>query len=137
MFDFFNGKNTGMMPIWEFLDLKKPDWAKTPIMVNLDFWVTGKYDTYKMMFIGNRHPKLFAEYMRTAPDKYKCIPGVDGLMCELMDMSIQYNLYKVSISLDGFGVCKYKVWLSPVEPEQDHNIDADMVERFCNKVFEK
>ena len=48
-----------------------------------------------------------------------------------------FDFFKVSVSLDDSCVCKYKVWFSPVEPEQKYNIDADMVEKFSNTVFGK
>lgn len=137
MFDFDNGKYTEMMSIWRFLEWEKPTWATSPRFTSVVFLEVGQLNSYKYLFIGKRCPLAFSLHRETMPDKFKYIPDIGGLMGMLMDMSVQFNLYKVSVGIDEYRICKYTVWLSPVELEQDHNIDADMVERFCNKVFDE
>lgn len=141
MIEIFNGNNSGMMSIWKFLDWNKPEWAKTKYAY-LDFWEVGKYNLYKELFIGKSgngcaNLNLFNAYRDANSQKYVLIMDIGDLMGELMDISTQYNLYKVSVRTDGYLTGNYRVWICKVEPNQDYNIDADMVERFCNKVFEK
>ena len=136
MFDFGNGKHTEVMPIWRFLDWKKPKWAISPKFTSVVFREMGQLDCYKYLFVGKKCPLAFSLQREVMPDKFKHIPDIGGLMGVLMDMSVQFNLYKVSAQIDEYGICKYTVWISKVEPDQEYNIDADMVDRFCNKVFE-
>lgn len=135
MFDFINGKHTEVMPIWRFLDWKKPEWAIYPKFSSIEFREVGQFGMYKTVYFGKRCPRLFSVYMEFRPDKYKYIPNIGGLMGVLMDMSVQFNLYKVSVMIDEYRICKYTVWISKVESGQEYNIDADMVEKFTKKVF--
>ena len=125
-----------MMSIWRFLDWKKPRWAFSPKFTSIVFLEVGQLNCYKYLFLGKRCPLAFSLQREVMPDKFKHIPDIGGLMGVLMDMSVQFNLYKVSAQIDEYGICKYTVWISKVEPDQEYNIDADMVDRFCNKVFE-
>lgn len=75
-------------------------------------------------------------YVETDPAKYAVLDGIGGLMGELMDLSIQFNLYKVFVKRS-FNSIEYVVWLHRLEGGQKRNIDADMVEKFSNKVFGK
>ena len=134
MIDEINRKHTELMPIWRFLDWEKPTWAMSRKITCIEFRVVGQFGIYRTVYIGERYPKLLSSYMETMPEKYKYIPDIGGLMGELMDMSVQFNLYKVSVGV-GMFECQYTVWISKVEPEQEHNIDADMVEKFTKKVF--
>jgi len=72
-------------------------------------------------------------YLEANPGRYALLDGVGGLMGELMDLSIQFNLYRVFIKRS-FDYIEYTVWLHRLEEGQDRNIDADMVERFSKKV---
>lgn len=130
-----NKKRTEMMTIWRFLDWKKPAWATSPSFTSVVFREIGQLDSYKYLFIGKRCPLAFSLQRETMPDRFKYIPDAGGLMGVLMDMSIQFNLYKVAAAIDEYDICKYTVWISKVEPDQEHNIDADMVENFTRKVF--
>ena len=56
-------------------------------------------------------------------------------MGELMDMSIMFSMHEVEYSKKNF-VLEYTVWLKRLEPGQESNIDADMVERFSRKICE-
>ena len=71
------------------------------------------------------------------PDKYKYIPDIGDVMGLLMDMSVQFNLHKVSVEIDEYEICKYMVLIYKVESGQEYNIDADLVERFVEKVLGK
>ena len=141
MIEIFNGNNSGMMSIWKFLDWDKPKWTKTKYTY-IDFWEVDKYNLHKELFIGKSgngcaNLNLFNAYRDANPQKYVLIMDIGDLMGELMDISTQYNLYKVSFRTDGYLTGNYRVWICKVKPNQeDYNIDADMVERFCNKVFE-
>lgn len=137
MFDFGKGKHTEVMSIWQFLDWEKPAWAKSPRSTSIVFREVGQFDSYKYVFLGKSCPWTFSLQREVMPDKYKHIPDIGGVMGVLMDMSVQFNLHKVSAEIDDYGICKYTVWISKVEPEQEYNIDADMVEKFSNKVFGK
>ena len=57
-------------------------------------------------------------------------------MGELMDMSTMFGIHEVEYSKKDF-VLEYTVWLNRLEQGQESNIDADMVEKFSNKVFGK
>ena len=57
-------------------------------------------------------------------------------MGELMDMSIMFGICKVEYSKKDI-VLEYTVWLKRLEQGQETNIDADMVEKFSNKVLGK
>ena len=136
MFDF-RGEHSEVMTIWQFLDWKKPRWAMSPRFTSIVFREVGGFDSYRYLFIGKRCPLAFSLQREVMPDTYKHIPDIGGVMGVLMDMSVQFNLYKVSAEIDEYGICKYTVWISKVEPDQEYNIDADMVEKFSNKVFGK
>ena len=126
-----------MMSIYRFLDWEKPTWAISPKFTSVVFLEVGQLDCYKYLFIGKRCPLAFSLQREVMPDKFKYIPDIGELMGVLMDMSVQFNLYKVSVAIDAYGICEYTVWISKVEPDQEYNIDADMVEKFSDKVFGK
>ena len=134
---FGKGKSTELMPIWRFLDWKKPRWAISPIFTSVVFLEIGQLDCYKYVFLGKRCPLAFSIQREVMPDKYKYIPDIGDMMGMLMDMSVQFNLYKVSVEIDEYRICKYTVWISKVESGQEYNIDADLVERFVGKVLGK
>ena len=136
MFDFDNGKHTDMMSIWRFLDWKKPTWAISPKFTSVIFREIGQLDCYKYLFLG-KCPLAFSLQREVMPDKFKYIPDIGGLMGVLMDMSVQFNLHKVSVEIDEYRICKYTVWISKVESGKEYNIDADLVERFVGKVLGK
>ena len=54
-------------------------------------------------------------------------------MGELMDMSIMFSMHEVEYSKKDI-VLEYTVWLNRLEPGQESNIDANMVEAFSRKV---
>ena len=137
MFDFGRGKHSEVMSIWQFLDWKKPAWAMSPRFTSIVFREVGRFDSYRYLFIGERCPWTFSLQREVMPDKYKHVPDIGDVMGVLMDMSVQFNLYKVSVAIDAYGICEYTVWISKVEPDQEYNIDADMVEKFSDKVFGK
>lgn len=134
---FSKGKSTELMPIWRFLDWKKPLWAISPIFTSIVFLEVGKLGIFKYLFVGKRCPLAFSLQREVMGDKFKYIPDIGGVMGVLMDMSVQFNLYKVSVEIDEYRICKYTVWISKVESGQEYNIDADLVERFVEKVFGK
>ena len=134
MFDFGKGEHSEVMSIRQFLDWEKPEWAMSRKITCIEFRVLGRFGIYRTVYLGKRCPKLLSAYMETMPEKYRYIPDIGGLMGELMDMSVQFNLYKVSVGVGTFE-CQYTVWISKVEPGQECNIDADMVENFTQKVF--
>jgi hypothetical protein len=123
-----------MMSIYRFLDWEKPTWAISPKFTSVVFLEVGQLDCYKYLFIGKRCPLAFSLQREVMPDKFKYIPDIGELMGVLMDMSVQFNLYKVSVEIDEYEICKYMVWISKVESGQERNIDADLVERFSKKV---
>ena len=57
-------------------------------------------------------------------------------MGELMDMSIMFGIHEVEYSKKD-SVLEYTVWLKRLEQGQESNIDAEMVEKFSNKVLGK
>ena len=124
-----------MMTIWEFLSKETPWWTN-PFgnTVCLCFREIGVPGLVRYVSVGSFPPVCFDAYVEADPSKYAELDGIGGLMGELMDMSVQFNLYKVSVGV-GMFECQYTVWISKVEPEQEHNIDADMVEKFAKKVF--
>lgn len=137
MFDFGNGKHTEVMPIWRFLDWKKPKWAISPKFTSVVFREMGQLDCYKYLFVGKKCPLAFSLQREVMPDKYKYIPDIGDVMGLLMDMSVQFNLHKVSVEIDEYEICKYMVLIYKVESGQEYNIDADLVERFVEKVLGK
>lgn len=136
MIDFGKGKHSEVMSIWQFLEWEKPSWAMSPRFTSIVFREVGQFDSYRYVFIGKSCPWTFSLQREVMPDTYKHVPDIGGLMGELMNMSVQFNLYKVSVGA-GMYECQYTVWMSKVEPGQECNIDADMVEKFSNKVFGK
>lgn len=126
-----------MMSIWEFLGWKKPAWAMSPRFTSVVFLEVGQLDPYKYLFVGKKCPLAFSLQREVLPDKFKYLPDIGDLMGLLMDMSVQFNLYKVSAEIDEYEICKYTVWIERLKDGQDHNIDADMVEKFCKKVLGK
>lgn len=125
------------MTIWEFLENKTPCWAN-PIgnTVCLCFREIGVFNPVRYVSVGSRKPMCFDAYVETEPSKYAVLDGIGGLMGELMDLSIRFNLYKIYIRRS-FNNIEYVVWLHRLEDGQESNIDANMVEKFANKVFGK
>ena len=126
-----------MMTIWEFLSKKTPWWAN-PFgnTVCLCFREFGVLNTIRYVSVGSFPPRCFDAYIENAPSKYAVLDGIGGLMGELMDLSIQFNLYKIYIRRSFIHI-EYVVLLHRLEDGQERNIDADMVEKFSNKVFWK
>ena len=126
-----------IMTIWEFLENKKPWWADAiGNTICLSFREIGVPGLVRYVSVGSRPPMGFDAYVETDPAKYAVLDGIGGLMGELMDLSIWFNLYKIYIRRS-FNSIEYVVWLHRLEDGQDRNIDADMVEKFSNRVFGK
>ena len=126
-----------MMTIGEFLYKETPWWTNpTGNTVCLCFREIGVFNPVRYVSVGSRKPLCFDAYVIAEPSKYAALDGIGGLMGELMDLSIQFNLYKIYIRRS-FNSIEYLVWLHRLEDGQDCNIDADMVEKFSNKVFGK
>lgn len=125
------------MTIWEFLSKETPWWTN-PFgnTVCLCFREIGVPGLVRYVSVGSFTPVCFDAYAEADPSKYAELDGIGGLMGELMDLSIQFNLYKVFVKRS-FNSIEYTVWLHRLEAGQDRNIDADMVEKFTNKVFGK
>jgi len=122
------------MSIWDFLENEKPWWADNlASTLCVMFRVVGETGIHKYVSVGKRPPMNFDCYMDVAPGRYAILDGVGGLMGELMDLSVQFNLYRVFITRS-FDFIEYTVWLHRLEDGQERNIDADMVERFSKKV---
>lgn len=122
------------MSIWDFLEKRKPWWIDNQAsIVCVLFRVVGETVIHRYVSVGKRPPMDFEYFMDVAPGRYARLDGVGGLMGELMDLSVQFNLYKVFIKRS-FDYIEYTVWLHRLEDGQDRNIDADMVERFSKKV---
>ena len=119
----------------DFLLEEKLPWAENPSVVWVSFRVVGEHGVYKTVSVGRKHTTMFSIMSEFQPSKYFILDGVGGLMGELMDMSIMFNMYKVEYSKKDF-VLEYVVWLKRLEPGQESNIDADMVERFSRKICE-
>ena len=125
------------MTIWEFLYKETPWWTNpNGNTVCLCFREIGVFNLLRYVSVGSFPPVCFDAYVESDPSKYAELDGIGGLMGELMDLSIQFNLYKVFVKRS-FHNIEYTVWLNRIEDEQDCNIDADMVEKFCEKVFGK
>ena len=126
-----------MMTIGEFLYKETPWWTNpNGNTVCLCFREIGVFNLLRYVSVGSRPPMCFGAYVESDPGKYAVLDGIGGLMGELMDLSIRFNLYKVFVKRS-FHNIEYTVWLNRIEDEQDCNIDADMVEKFSNKVFGK
>jgi hypothetical protein len=126
-----------MMTIWEFLYKETPWWANpNGNTVCLCFREIGVFNLLRYVSVGSRPPMCFDAYVESDPGKYAELDGIGGLMGELMDLSIRFNLYKVFVKRS-FHNIEYTVWLHRLEDGQERNIDADMVEKFSNKVFGK
>ena len=125
------------MTIWEFLSKETPWWAN-PFgnTICLSFREIGVPGLVRYVSVGSRPPMCFDAYVESDPSKYAVLDGIGGLMGELMDLSIRFNLYKLYLRRS-FNSIEYVVWLHRLEPGQERNIDADMVEKFSNKVFGK
>jgi hypothetical protein len=125
------------MTIWEFLSKETPWWTN-PFgnTVCLCFREIGVPGLVRYVSVGSYPPVCFDAYAEADPSKYVELDGIGGLMGELMDLSIQFNLYKVFVKRS-FNNIEYTVWLNRLENGQERNIDADMVEKFSNKVFGK
>lgn len=127
---------TEPMSIWEFLKWTEYWWSNNTPTICLNFRVMGENGTYRYLSVGRRPPMQFDYLMEGNPGKYDIVDGKGGLMGELMDLSILFNLYKVSVVKE-FSMVEYTVWLHRLEDGQDRNIDADLVEKFCEKVLGK
>ena len=119
----------------DFLLEEKLPWAKNPSVVWVSFRVVGEHGVYKTVSVGRKHTTMFSIMSEFQPSKYFILDGVGGLMGELMDMSIMFNMYKVEYSKKDF-VLEYVVWLKRLEQGQESNLDADMVEKFSRKICE-
>ena len=125
------------MTIWEFLENKTPWWTdRFGNVICVCFRVVGKNGVHRYVSVGSRPPMAFECYIEAQPGKYAIKEGIGGLMGELMDLSIWFNLYKVFVKRS-FNLIEYTVWLHRLEDGQERNIDADVVEKFSNKVFGK
>jgi len=120
----------------DFLLEEKLPWAKNPSVVWVSFRVVGEHEVYKTVSVGRKHTTMFSIMSEFQPSKYFILDGVGGLMGELMDMSIIFSMHEVEYSKKDF-VLEYTVWLNRLEPGQESNIDADMVEKFSWKVCGK
>ena len=119
----------------DFLSEEKLPWAEHPCVVLVSFRVVGERGVYKTVSVGRTHTTMFSLMSELQPSKYFILDGVGGLMGELMDMSIMFNMHKVGYSKKDF-VLDYTVWLKRLEQGQESNIDADMVEKFSRKICE-
>ena len=117
----------------DFLLEEKLPWAKNPSVVLVSFRVLRESGIYKTVSVGRKHTTMVSLMSELQPSKYFILDGVGGLMGELMDMSIMFNMYEVEYSKKDF-VLEYTVWLKRLEQGQESNIDADMVEKFSKKV---
>jgi hypothetical protein len=124
--------DTPPMTIWKFLDWKKAGWTSSKTLC-VDFRVIGEYGVYRYVSVGKHPPRDYDYYMDVYPGKYFVVDGIGGLMGELMDLSVQFNLYKIYVKRS-FDYTEYTVWLHRLEQGQETNIDADMVENFSKKV---
>lgn len=61
-----------------------------------------------------------------------------GLMCVFMDLSLQYNIYKIGVRTTS-QLVSYDVVVTPVDYRNGSksNIDADMVEALANKMYQR
>ena len=122
------------MSIWDFLKNGNPWWASgVGNVICVMFRVVGEHTIHRYISVGKRPPMNFDCYLESNPGRYALLDGVGGLMGELMDLSVQFNLYKVFMKRS-FDYIEYTVWLHRLEDGQERNIDADMVERFSKKV---
>ena len=125
------------MSIWDFLENRSPWWAfDAGNIICVVFRVVGERPIHRYISVGKRPPMNFDYYLEAFPGRYAILDGVGGLMGELMDLSVQFNLYKVFINRS-FDYIEYTVWLHRLEQGQESNIDADMVEKFSMKVCGK
>ena len=129
--------STCSLPIEDFLLEEKLPWAENPSVVLVSFRVLGERGVYKTVSVGRTHirPTMVSLMAELQPSKYFILNGIGGLMSELMDMSIMFSLYKVESYQKAFTL-EYVVWLKRLEPGQNTNIDADMVEKFSRKICE-
>ncbi len=121
------------LSIGDFLLRNKLPWEKNPDILLVEFRVVGEPGTYKIVSIGRKHTTMVSILSDAIPGKYVNSDDVGGLMGELMDMSILFSLYKATACQKAFTL-EYVVWLKRLEPGQESNIDADMVERFSRKI---
>ena len=120
----------------DFLSEEKLPWAEHPCVVLVSFRVVGERGVYKTVSVGRTHTTMFSLMTEIQPSKYFILDGVGGLMGELMDMSIMFGIHEVEYSKKDI-VLEYTVWLKRLEQGQESNIDAEMVEKFSNKVLGK
>ncbi len=123
------------LSIGDFLLRDKLPWEKNPSILLVEFRVVGEQGTYKVVSIGRKHTTVVSILSDVIPGKCVISDDVGGLMGELMDMSILFSLYKATACQKDFTL-EYVVWLKRLEPGQESNIDADMVERFSRKICE-
>ena len=120
----------------DFLLEEKLPWVEDSSVVLVSFRVVGEHGVYKTVSVGRQHTTMLSIMSELQPSKYFILDGVGGLMGELMDMSTMFGIHEVEYSKKDF-VLKYTVWLKHLGRGQESNIDADMVEKFSNKVFGK
>ena len=120
----------------DFLLEEKLPWAENPSVVLVSFRVVGEHGVYKTVSVGRKHTTMVSIMSELQPSRYFILDGAGGLMGELMDMSIMFGIHKVEYSKKDF-VLEYTVWLNRLEQGQESNIDAEMVEKFSEKVLGK
>ena len=120
----------------DFLLEENLPWAENSLVVLVSFRVVGEHGVYKTVSVGRKHTTMVSIMSELQPSKYFILDGVGGLMGELMNMSIMFGIHAVEYSKKDF-VLEYTVWLKRLEQGQESNIDADMVEKFSNKVIGK
>ena len=129
----FPDHSTCSLPIEDFLLEEKLPWAENPFIVLVSFCVVGEHGVYKIVSVGRKHTTMFSIMSDLQPSRFFILDGVGGLMGELMDMSIMFSMHEVEYSMKDI-VLEYTVWLNRLEPGQESNIDANMVEAFSRKV---
>ena len=118
----------------DFLLEEKLPWAENPSVILVTFRVMEEHGVvYKIVSVGRKHTTMVSIMSELQPSKYFILDGVGGLMGELMNMSIMFGIHEVEYSKKDF-VLEYTVWLNRLEPGQESNIDADMVERLSRKI---
>ena len=112
----------------DFLLEEKLPWVENSIVVLVSFRVVGEHGVYKTVSVGRKHTTMFSIMSDLQPSKFY-------ILDELMDMSIMFSMHEVEYSKKDI-VLEYTVWLNRLEPGQESNIDANMVERFSRKICE-
>ena len=125
---------TNTMTIGDFLKFDDYWWTNKSDFICVNFRVVNEMGIHKYVSVGKHVPRTFDIYMDTYPGRYVKLDGLGGLMGELMDLSVLFNIYKIAVLRKAFNFYEYTVWLTRLEDGQEHNIDADLVEKFSRKV---